>query len=80
MTRAAHFDVAKRLGLRIEERPFTREEALQAAEAFLSSATTIAIPVITIDGKSVGDRRPGKTAALLWRAFHDIAEKSRIIV
>ena len=80
VTRAAHFDVAKRLGLRFEERPFTREEALAAAEAFLSSATTIAIPVISIDRKPVGAGRPGETVAALRRAFHDIAEKSRTIV
>ena len=80
VTRAAHFDVAKRLGLRFEERPFTREEALAAAEAFLSSATTIAIPVISIDRKPVGAGRPGEIVAALRRAFHDIAEKSRTIV
>ena len=80
VTRAAHFDVARRLGLWCEERPFTRRDALAAAEAFLTSATTIAIPVISIDGEPVGRGRPGETVAALRRAFHDIAEKSRTIV
>ena len=80
VTRAAHFDVAKRLGLRFEERPFTVEDALGSVEAFLSSATTIAIPVVRIDGKQLQDGRPGPTVAALRRAFHDIAEKSRTTV
>jgi len=80
VTRAAHLDVAHRLGLRFEERPFTVAEALAAAEAFLSSATTIAIPVISIDGKRLKDAEPGPVVAALRSAFHDIAEKSRTIV
>ncbi|HTR14047.1 MAG TPA: D-amino-acid transaminase [Roseiarcus sp.] len=79
VTRAAHFDVAKALGLGFEERPFTVEEALGATEAFLTSATTVAIPVTKIDGKPVGAGLPGPTVSALRRAFHDIAEKSRTI-
>ena len=80
VTRATHLDVARRLGLRFEERPFKAAEVQAAREAFLSSATTIAIPVVRIDGKPVGSGRPGPVAASLRRAFHDIAEKSRTIV
>ena len=80
VTRATHFDVARRLGLRFEERPFKPAEALAAREAFLSSATTIAIPVVQIDGRPVGSGRPGPIVVALRKAFYDIAEKSRTIV
>lgn len=45
--------------LDIEERAFTVTEALAADEAFLSSATTLVLPVTSIDGQAIGDGRPG---------------------
>ena len=54
VTRSALIEIAAKLGLRLEERPFTPREAQGAREAFFSSATTIAMPVVSIDGK--GDR------------------------
>src|SRR5262249_37239054 len=45
--------------LGIVERKFTVGEALKAREAFLSSASGAAIPVVKIDGQAVGDGTPG---------------------
>jgi D-alanine transaminase len=45
--------------LKVVERKFTVAEALAAKEAFLSSATGAAVPVVTIDGRSVGNGTPG---------------------
>jgi len=46
-------------GIRIEERPFTPEEAKGAAEAFITSTTNPCVPVTRIDGEAVGDGKPG---------------------
>lgn len=46
-------------GIEIEERTFTVEEALTADEAFISSATTITLGVVSIDGHTIGDGTPG---------------------
>ncbi len=75
VTRATLRDVAADLGLRLEERPFTLDEARGAREAFLSSATTIVLPVIAIDGRPVGDGRPGPMALSLRRRFHALAAR-----
>ena len=40
-------------------RPFTVEEALEADEAFLSSATTLVLPIVQIDGQAIGEGKPG---------------------
>lgn len=45
--------------LTVELRPFTVEEALEADEAFLSSATTLVLPIVEIDGQTVGPGKPG---------------------
>lgn len=46
-------------GITLEQRLFTLEEALDADEAFISSATTIVHPVISIDGQAIATGRPG---------------------
>ena len=61
-------------GLTLEERPFTVAEALQAREAFISAASTIVMPVVTIDGAPVGAGRPGPVAKRLRATFHRHAE------
>ena len=50
-TRKAVVALAEERQLRVEERPFTIEEALAAKEAFITSATVFVQAVVTIDGK-----------------------------
>ncbi len=76
ITRAVVLEVAARQGLRVEERPFSVAEALQAREAFLTAATQIVMPVIEIDGHQIADGRPGPVARALRRDFHRHAEIS----
>jgi len=76
VTRTTLIDVLAAKGLRLEERPFTREEAWGAREAFLSSATTIAMPVVALDGRSIGDGRPGSVTTALRRGFPAAAFRS----
>jgi len=76
VTRATLIALIDREGLRLEERPFTLEEAFHAAEAFFSSATNIATPVIAIDDRAVGDGKPGAITLNLRRKFHEMARKS----
>ncbi|MBU0582752.1 MAG: D-amino-acid transaminase [Alphaproteobacteria bacterium] len=76
ITRTTLFDVAAKLGLKIEERYFSVSEAREAREAFISSATTIAMPVVAIDGTPIANGHPGSVTLSLRQAFFDIAEKS----
>ncbi|MCY9876465.1 D-amino-acid transaminase [Vibrio natriegens] len=65
ITRASLMTLAKELNLTIEERFFTIEEAYQAKEAFISSATTFVWPVVAIDDKPIGSGKPGEIALRL---------------
>ena len=56
-------------GIALEERPFTLEEAAVADEAFLSSATTLVMPIVSIDGKAVSDGKPGPVTQLLRKLY-----------
>lgn len=77
ITRTTLLDVVAKLGLKVEERRFSVEEAKSAREAFISSATTIAMPVVEIDGQPVANGHPGSIVLSLRRAFFDIAEKTK---
>jgi D-alanine transaminase len=74
ITRSVLFDAGKAQGLTIEQRPFALEEAYAAREAFITSATQTVMPVVRIDGRAVGDGKPGPVATALRREFHRFAE------
>lgn len=69
ITRQGVMECAAALQMKVVERAFTIEEALAAPEAFLTSATTLVTPIIRIDGKDVGDGKPGKVARRLREAY-----------
>lgn len=69
ITRASVLDIAKAAGIPYEERPFTPQEAYDAAEAFVSSATSFVLPVTAIDGKPVGSGKPGETTLRLRELY-----------
>jgi D-alanine transaminase len=59
ITRQSLFRLSNEAGIALEERPFTVEEAYEAAEAFLTSASNFVLPVVSIDRQPVADGRPG---------------------
>jgi D-alanine transaminase len=77
-TRKAVVKLAEERQLRIEERPFTIEEALAAKEAFITSASSFVQPVVSIDGKAVADGKPGPMAARLREIYIDFARATGV--
>jgi D-alanine transaminase len=74
ITRTVVFDAVKGQGFSIEERAFTLQEAFAAPEAFITSATQLVLPVVEIDGRTIGDGKPGPIASALRREFYRYAE------
>jgi D-alanine transaminase len=74
ITRTTLIDVLKREGVELIERPFTVAEAKAAREAFVTSATNIVMPVVRIDGQTVGNGAPGLLTQRLRSEFHTAAE------
>ncbi len=73
ITRKAALKLANTENISIEERPFSIDEALDAAEAFITSATTFVTPVIAIDGKQIGDGKPGPITRKLREIYIQMA-------
>jgi len=65
--------------IKLEQRLFTLDEALGADEAFISSATTIVLPVVSIDGQKISSGEPGpitrKLRALYVARLNDESEE-----
>ena len=59
ITRKSVLAVAHLLKIGVEERPFTIQEAWQADEAFSTSASGLTIPIVEIDGRVIGNGKPG---------------------
>ncbi len=76
ITREVVMDITRRNGLRFEERLFTVGEAKAAREAFQTSASGLVMPVVRIDGQTVGSGKPGEIALGLRQAYHTVAEIS----
>lgn len=78
ITRAAVLRLAKEASLTIDERPFSIEEAQQATEAFVTSATTFVCPVVEIDGVTLADGRPGPMVQRLHELYIEESKKISI--
>jgi D-alanine transaminase len=65
VTRLAVLALARAEKMKIEERSFSLKEALKAKEAFITSTTNFVMPVVRIDGKTIGGGKPGPFARKL---------------
>jgi len=78
ITRKAVLRMAEEAQLKIEERLFTIDEAKEADEAFVTSASAFVMPVVEIDGVALGDGTPGPIAKRLREIYLDESRKAAI--
>ncbi|HEY1798021.1 MAG TPA: D-amino-acid transaminase [Stellaceae bacterium] len=69
ITRLAMLDIIAYEGLKLVERPFSVAEAKAAREAFLTSTTAELLPIVSIDGETVANGKPGSFAARLHEEY-----------
>jgi len=77
-TRKAVVKLAEERQLRVEERAFSVDEALRAKEAFITSATLFVQAVVSIDGKTVADGKPGPMTNRLREIYVDFARTTAV--
>ncbi len=76
ITRAAVLRFACEAQMVVEERAFSIEEAQDADEAFVTSASTFVMPVVEIDGAKLGDGTPGPVATRLREIYLEESRKT----
>lgn len=69
ITRNRLIEMAKKNGIKVEERDFSVAEMLVASEVFLTSSSLILRPVTKIDGKIIGTGKAGKIAKILSEEY-----------
>lgn len=69
ITRSVILDLCKEAGIQVQETAFTKTQALEMDEFFLSSTTAEVMPIIEIDGQTIGDGTPGTVTKQLQAAF-----------
>ncbi len=75
ITRAAVFKLCEQTQQKVIEEAFTIDEVKNAAEAFITSASTFVLPVVSIDGHPVGEGKPGPVATGLRELYIQIARE-----
>lgn len=72
ITRATVMELARRLGYEVEERELTPHELFTADEVFLTGTASEIVPVTKINGRVIGDGRPGEVTRRLIQEFERV--------
>lgn len=75
VTRSNVLALARQSGLTVDEHAFTLTEVQDAAEAFLTGTTVTVLPVTRVDGKMVGEGRPGPVTQNLRALYQELRRK-----
>lgn len=79
ITRQSLLALSQEAGIGLEERLFTVEEAYDAAEAFLTSASNFVLPIVSIDGRTIGNGKPGPITKRLRETYIRLATLPRTV-
>lgn len=76
ITRATVFDIAAEIGLKISAVDITRHDVFVADECFLTGTAAEVIPVIKVDGRKIGQGKPGPITARVIARFREIVSET----
>ena len=72
VTRETAMELAEKLGVRTVEKPFTLYDVWASNEAFITGTAAEIGPVVEVDGRTIGDGKPGKITKQLMKAFREL--------
>ncbi|MGB9595181.1 MAG: branched-chain-amino-acid transaminase [Candidatus Poribacteria bacterium] len=74
ITRDAVMELARNIGIKVEERIFNRYEVYVSDECFLTGTAAEIIPVVKVDGRIIGNGRPGDITKKLTEEFRQLTQ------
>ncbi|MBT2583589.1 branched-chain-amino-acid transaminase [Planococcus sp. ISL-109] len=80
ITRNAIMEVAAEKGYQMEEAVFTRHDVYVADEVFLTGTAAEVIAVIKVDGRVIGDGKPGVVTKDLLESFRELVQQDGVKV
>lgn len=75
ITRNAVMDLAREAGVPVEERTMTRHDIFIADECFLTGTAAEIVPVVSLDGRTIGTGKPGPITLDLLKRFRALTAK-----
>jgi len=78
ITRDAILDIAKKKKIPTHEHVLTRHELFISDECFLTGTAAEVVPVVRVDGRAIGDAKPGKTTKAITREFKKLTKTSGV--
>jgi branched-chain amino acid aminotransferase len=69
ITRELLFDVGKEIGVDVREQVLRDDDLFSADEAFLTSTTREAVPIVKVNERTIGSGRPGPVTKKLLEGF-----------
>ncbi len=78
ITRDTVMALAKNSGIVTQERFITRHEVYTADECFLTGTAAEIIPVVKVDGRTIGNGRPGAVTLKMMKMFHSLTGQSGV--
>lgn len=76
ITRGVAMDLAREEGLQVSEPNLTRYDLFNADECFLTGTGAEMIPVVKIDGRIIGNGKPGPVIKKLTAKYHALTQSS----
>ena len=74
ITRDSIMEIARNEGIRVVEERFTRDEIYIADEAFFTGTAAEVTPIREVDGRTIGEGKPGKITKKLQSVFFDVVK------
>jgi len=78
ITRAVVMELAEREGIPAAEGLFTPYELYTAQECFLTGTAAEIVPVVRVDGRPIGDGKPGPVTRRLMEAFRELTQREGV--
>lgn len=76
ITRNAVLQLAREAGIPTQETTLIRHDLYVADEMFLTGTAAEVVPVVSLDGRKIGDGKPGPITRRLLELFHEFTRKA----
>lgn len=80
ITRNTVIELARKQGYKVEERMMTLYDVYNADEAFLTGTAAEMIPMVKLDGRTIGTGKPGPITKHLLECFHQLTREEGVPV
>ncbi len=78
ITRDSVLELARKNKIPVHEHVITRHEVFISDECFLTGTAAEIVPVVKVDGRVIGDGRPGELTHFLLRKFRELTKSAGV--